>query len=291
MVVKAVFFDIDGTLLTDNRTVLTSTIQAINHLKKQGCLVGLATGRGPAFCLAYLAALNLDIAVCYNGQYILSRNQEVIAANALDKKDLIDLIDYSTQHRLDMSFGTASTIVGSRLLHAGIGKKGRWVYSAVKRMPKFMTDVMMAGFNQVYRRLRPRTKEGLVAELGEPIYQVMLLANRQETDKLAPQFPQFRFTRSSPFTADVIQAGMSKLKGIKAVAQHYQFDLQEVMVFGDSDNDLEMISGVGYGVAMGNALPLIKDVARYVTASNNQDGIATALSHFKLVPREATDVR
>ncbi|MBM9832852.1 HAD-IIB family hydrolase, partial [Enterococcus faecalis] len=71
MTVKAIFFDIDGTLLTDNRTVSTSTIRAINRLKHQGYLVGLATGRGPSFSLPYMASLNLDVAVCYNGQYVI----------------------------------------------------------------------------------------------------------------------------------------------------------------------------------------------------------------------------
>ncbi|WP_153058660.1 HAD-IIB family hydrolase, partial [Streptococcus suis] len=75
MTVKAVFFDIDGTLLTDSRTVSKSTILAINALKKQGILVGLATGRGPRFLLQYMASLGLDIAIAYNGQYIFSREQ------------------------------------------------------------------------------------------------------------------------------------------------------------------------------------------------------------------------
>ncbi|HFR3467710.1 TPA: HAD family hydrolase, partial [Streptococcus suis] len=51
MTIKAVFFDIDGTLLTDNRMVSSSTILAINALKEKGILVGLATGRDPRFVL------------------------------------------------------------------------------------------------------------------------------------------------------------------------------------------------------------------------------------------------
>ena len=71
MAIKAVFFDIDGTLLNDRKNVQQSTQKAIKSLKKQGIFVGLATGRGPSFVQPYLENLGLDFAVTYNGQYIL----------------------------------------------------------------------------------------------------------------------------------------------------------------------------------------------------------------------------
>jgi hydroxymethylpyrimidine pyrophosphatase-like HAD family hydrolase len=67
LTIKAVFLDIDGTLLTDKRSVSQSTIQVINLLKKKGILVGLATGRGPRFVLQYMASLGLDLALGIGG--------------------------------------------------------------------------------------------------------------------------------------------------------------------------------------------------------------------------------
>ena len=55
------------------------------------------------------------------------------------------------------------------------------------------------------------------------------------------------------------------------------------MCFGDSENDLTMISGVGYGIAMGNAVPEVKNIATYITDTNNQDGIAKALAYYGLI--------
>lgn len=75
MAIKAVFFDIDGTLLNDRKNVQKSTIKAIRNLKDQGILVGLATGRGPSFVQPFLENLGLDFAVTYNGQYIYSRSE------------------------------------------------------------------------------------------------------------------------------------------------------------------------------------------------------------------------
>ena len=75
MAIKAVFFDIDGTLLNDRKNVQQSTLKAINSLKKQGIFVGVATGRGPGFVQPYLENLGLDFAISYNGQYIFTRDQ------------------------------------------------------------------------------------------------------------------------------------------------------------------------------------------------------------------------
>ncbi len=282
LTVKAVFFDIDGTLLTDNRTVLASTVQAINQLKHRGYLVGLATGRGPNFSLPYMASLNLDIAICYNGQYIFDR-KGVISAQELPKDSLVSLVNYAQKKQRDLSFGTATDMVGSRLLHVGVRK---WAYWLAKRLPDFMADLLMVGFNHGYRRIWPKTRESMMAKLEQPIYQVVMLASKKETDKLGYLFPKLTFTRSSPFAADIISKGMSKLKGIAVVANRFNFDLSQVMAFGDSDNDIEMVRGVGLGIAMGNGKRKLKQFANYTTASNNDGGIAAALEHFKLIDRQ-----
>ena len=72
MDIKAVFFDLDGTLFTGTRSVAPSTRVAIDELKRKDILVGIATGRGPAFALPLMEELHLDFAVTYNGQYIFT---------------------------------------------------------------------------------------------------------------------------------------------------------------------------------------------------------------------------
>ena len=65
-------------------------------------------------------------------------------------------------------------------------------------------------------------------------------------------------TRSNPYSVDLISKSGGKLPGIQRLGEHYGFTLDQVMCFGDSENDLTMISGVGYGIAMGNAVPEVK---------------------------------
>lgn len=280
MTIKAVFFDMDGTLLTDQRSIRPSTIQAINALKKKGILVGLATGRGPQFVLPYMAALGLDLAITYNGQYILSRTN-VLHNQALEKADITALLAYANQHHLDLSLGLAKGTTGSQIMTVGTGNIGYWL---ARLVPHSWAGLINFIFNRIIRTIRPQNREQLQSiSASQPVYQLMLLATERETNRLQQAFPHLTFTRSSPYSADIISKGVSKLKGIQLVGEQYGFEVSEAMVFGDSNNDLEMLKGAGIGVAMGNATRKAKAFANHITASNNHDGIAQALIAYGVI--------
>lgn len=282
MAIKAVFFDIDGTLLNDRKNVQKSTIKAIRNLKDQGILVGLATGRGPSFVQPFLENLGLDFAVTYNGQYIYSRS-EIIYTNQLSKTTVYRLIRYAGARRREISLGTASGLLGSGIIGLGTSRLGQIVSSLV---PRKWAKAIERSFKHFIRRIKPQNIDSLMVILREPIYQVVLVATEGESERIQKQFPRVKLTRSSPYSIDVISEGQSKVKGIERVGQCYGFDLSEVIAFGDSDNDIEMLSQVGIGVAMGNASQQVKENARYTTADNNDDGISKALAHYGLIQFE-----
>lgn len=282
MAIKAVFFDIDGTLLNDRKNVQKSTIKAIRNLKDQGILVGLATGRGPSFVQPFLENLGLDFAVTYNGQYIYSRS-EIIYTNQLSKTTVYRLIRYAGARRREISLGTVSGLLGSGIIGLGTSRLGQIVSSLV---PRKWAKAIERSFKHFIRRIKPQNIDSLMVILREPIYQVVLVATEGESERIQKQFPRVKLTRSSPYSMDVISEGQSKVKGIERVGQCYGFDLSEVIAFGDSDNDIEMLSQVGIGVAMGNASQQVKENARYTTADNNDDGISKALAHYGLIQFE-----
>ena len=279
MAIKAVFFDIDGTLLNDRKNVQKSTRRAITSLKEQGIVVGVATGRGPSFVQPYLENLGLDIAITYNGQYIYTRDK-VVATEQLPRALVYRVIRYASEKRRDISLGTASGLIGSGIIGLGTSRFGQWVSSLV---PRRMTGTVGRSFKHLIRRLKPQNTKALFTLLREPIYQIVMVATEEDTEKIKAKFPSLQVTRSSPYSADLICQGQSKIKGIETAGSYFGFDLSEVMAFGDSENDLEMLSGVGLGVAMGNADDKIKASADYTTATNNSDGIAKALSHYGLI--------
>ena len=279
MAIKAVFFDIDGTFLNDRKRVSSSTKKAISQMKEDGILVGLATGRGPGFVQPFMDNLGLDFAVTYNGQYILTHDK-VLYQNQLPKSTIYNLIRYATKHRREISLGTSTGLVGSNIISMGTSKFGQMVSRIV---PKSWAKMVERSFKSLIRRFKPQSMETLKTIMREPVYQVVMVATVGETQAIEEKFPHVKITRSSPYSADIISAGQSKLKGIAHLGEVFGFELSEVMAFGDSENDLEMLSGVGIGVAMGNGEDELKDQATHVTDTNNQNGIAKALSHYGLI--------
>ena len=95
--------------------------------------------------------------------------------------------------------------------------------------------------------------------------------------------PDCTSMRWHPFFTDVIAGGVDKSVGIDKVLAYEGLSLDEAMAFGDGGNDMAMLSHVPCGIAMGNACEELKEVAAYVTASVDEDGVARALRHFGLV--------
>ena len=84
-----------------------------------------------------------------------------------------------------------------------------------------------------------------------------------------------------PRWLEIMKKGISKGKGVLKVAQRLGISRDEIMCFGDAENDLSMIECVKYGIAMGNAMENVKAAAYYVTDTNMQQGITKAIEHFK----------
>ena len=282
MEVKAVFFDIDGTLVNDRKSVLKSTKEAIKIVKDQGVLVGVATGRGPFFVKDLMDDLDLDFAVTYNGQYIFNK-ERVLFASPIDKRSLRQIISYAKDNRKEIAMGTRQDVIGSRIMSFGLSPLSQLVSRFV---PKFLTRTVSHSFNRMVSKALPQKEDDLLDLINQPIYQVLMLMTPEESNQAASEFEYLKFTRSNPFAADIINQGNSKLEGIRRVGKEYGFDLNQVMAFGDSDNDLEMLAGVGMSVAMGNGSSSVKEVAKHITTSNQEDGIHKALEHFGVLASE-----
>ena len=282
MEVKAVFFDIDGTLVNDSKSVLKSTKEAIKIVKDQGVLVGVATGRGPFFVKELMDDLDLDFAVTYNGQYIFNKDR-VLFASPIDKGSLRQIISYAKTNQKEIAMGTRQDVVGSRIMSFGLSPLSQLVSRFV---PKFLTRTISNSFNRMVSKAVPQKEEDLLDLINQPIYQVLMLMTPEESEQAAKTLNHLKFTRSNPFAADIINQGNSKLEGIRRVGKEYGFDLNQVMAFGDSDNDLEMLAGVGMSVAMGNGSSSVKEVAKHITTSNQEGGIHKALEYFGVLSSE-----
>ena len=279
MDVKAVFFDMDGTLFTSKQTISPGTVQAINQLKKVGVIIGLASGRDPKFMLTYMASLGLDCVIAYNGQYIYSR-QGVLFAQALDRTSLEELVHYGQKNRIALGLGTARDLKGSGMLKLGHSKLA---LSIINRIPTWLVTCVRFLLNRFLRLLLPKKDLSPILQSHQDIYQVVMVIGPEEARRIQKRFPNFTYTSSSAYATDVISKGMSKSEGIRVVGKKLGFGLDQVMAFGDGKNDVEMLEKVGYSVAMGNAHKKAKAAADYQTLTNDQDGIYHALVELGLV--------
>ena len=117
------------------------------------------------------------------------------------------------------------------------------------------------------------------------MFQAMFLAQPDELDTFEKQFASqicqhFSGVRSQPVIYEAMPKGTTKATALKQLAQHLEIKPQEIMALGDANNDIEMLEFAGLGVAMGNSSDYVKKLANYVTDTNDENGVATAIEKF-----------
>lgn len=277
--IKAIFFDIDGTLIASNGKALKSTREAIAAARKKGVLCGVATGRGPVHLEKVIDHLDLDMFITYNGQLVYTK-EVLVYAKPFSKKTLEKIIDYADKNYRQVMFGAEKKVAGSltiRISQAPIMQK--YLRFAPQHFPVRALKKLLQRFSP---NRNARRYESLNL-LAEPIYQCIMLSPESEMEKLQAALPECDFHRSNAYSVDIVPKNGSKLKGIYEFLAFEGIDISEAMAFGDHFNDIDMLKGVGVGVAMGNAQQKTKEAADYVTASHDTEGIKQALEYYQVI--------
>lgn len=277
--IKVIFFDIDGTLVTKNSKALDSTRSAIAAAQAKGILCGIATGRGPINLNSRIDHLPMDMYVTYNGQIVYTKN-ETIFAEAFTPEVLAEIVDFADRERRQIIFAGRHHVEGSAIMRVS---QSAFIKKVAALMPTWFPVRLTRKTMQKVSSNRRRQRYRKLGILQEPIYQCILFSAESETQQLKSRLPQVTLQRSNPYSVDLIPKGGSKFHGIEKFLAAAEIDPEEVMAFGDHLNDLEMLNGVGIGVAMGNAEKETKERADYVTDTNEKDGIYKALKHFEII--------
>ena len=253
---KAVFFDVDGTLLShQTNSVPTSAVRALEALREKGVLTFIATGRHISMLekMQPLEGLRFDGMVTLNGQYCCSEDG-VLYHCPIDPQDVAALLDYLKEHPHPCILVEADRMYIN--FHNALVEK---VQAAIH------SDLPQLGdMDRGYR---------------VPIYQIILYMSDENLEKLPP-LPGIKLTRWNLGGADLIPAKGGKATGIARILEHYGIDKKDTMAFGDGENDVDMFSAVGTAVAMGNACDAAKAAAHYITDKVDENGIWNALVYF-----------
>ena len=256
--IKAAFFDIDGTLVSFNTHVVSqSSVDAIQELRKKGVKVFIATGRHPLW-INNLADMKIDGYISLNGGYCVTSDGEVLYKHPIESEDIHSMLEYQKEEAFPVSCVMEDSIL-MNFRNEAVDK----VYS--------LLNITNPDFG------------ALEAIADKPIYQLIAFFTADQEQRIMEHLPHCDATRWNPYFADVVPKGSSKAVGIDHVIQHYGINIGDTMAFGEGGNDISMLRHVAIGVAMGNAADEVKAAADYVTASVDEDGIRQALVHFGLI--------
>lgn len=259
--IKAVFLDIDGTLVPFGaHKAPDSTLQALREARSRGVKVFICTGR-PLQFIDNLEGVDYDGMVCVTGSLCCLANGEVIYRNRIPAADIQRLVDFVNQQDEPTPF-MAVTDDSLHIIHP----EHPFVQYIVDML--HIPAVSYAPFQQV---------------VNKPVLQLMGFYGPEQNAVFESLMPSCSFLRWHPMFADIVFNQCSKADGIDHMLAHFGISLEETMAIGDGGNDISMLEHVAYGVAMGNAAPEVQQCARFVTRDVTDDGIAHAFRHFGVI--------
>ncbi len=263
--VRLLALDIDGTLLTSDHRVTDATRNAIRSVADSGVCVVLASARGPRALTPIMRQLGISgYVIAYTGALICKIDPTSHVPLTVLSKTPIDLAD--------------AHAIASKAAHLGVDVG--WMLED-GWMVQNLTDV-------IHREARIIDVQPDVTDLEHlnqpPLkLQCMIMPSADATplSTLQRELPgtlegQF----SQPTYLEVVAHGMDKARGLRELSHTLGIELHEMAALGDGDNDATMLEAVGFGVAMGNATPTARRVARWITETNDQNGVALAIEHI-----------
>ncbi|MDR0972807.1 MAG: Cof-type HAD-IIB family hydrolase [Prevotellaceae bacterium] len=256
---KALFFDIDGTLVSfDTHRIPDSTHLALAEARRRGLKLFIATGR-PRCIINNLGDelfdgyITMNGACCFMGQY-----EQMIFRHTIPSDDVRAAMQMSLEEEITTIFVSADS-----MYIVNPNEKIEWFSRSLNVDPPLV--------------LSPEEI------LKKEIFQISPFITVDREPAFMRGMPHSEVGRWHPIFTDIVAAGTGKQRGIDEVTKYLGIRVEETMAFGDGGNDIGMLKHVGIGVAMGNAAAEVQQAADYVTDTVDNDGILKALLHFRLI--------
>jgi Cof subfamily protein (haloacid dehalogenase superfamily) len=262
--VQGIILDLDGTLLSNKKEILPYTKQILHTLENQGIKLVFATGRTLKSTLEYIGFFSSKTPlVLANGALLVNPITKEVLTNHILGKDIVSCLYQQTRNT-------------SLRLHLYTYNR---VFLDMSDAPK-------------YKSLDPYTYDNclpLESSSLDPSQVIKAMITGDETDTLgwtivntiSASFPETIYPVAS-YTKhiEIMNILANKLNGIKKVSEMINCPLSQMLAFGDADNDIEVLKAVKTGIAMENASPRLKAIAKAITDDNDHDGIGKYLASF-----------
>lgn len=257
MAIKAIFFDLDGTLYSHStKQVPKSTQWALTKLREKGIKTILATGRhiSEVRQFDFLDTYQFDAYITVNGQCCFDQDG-MIYDEPIAKEDIEALLGHIEEDPYPCIFMEKDRIF--------INHFNSHVYEEYKHLGTNLPELDDQD--------RARTTS---------IYQACPFFNIEKEKELLKRTKNVKITRWTDHVVDLLPVSGGKDAGIQATLERYGLSKEESMAFGDALNDLPMFERTGVKVCMGNGHPDLKEKADYVCDDIDEDGLYKALCHF-----------
>ena len=259
---KALFFDIDGTLVSfQTHTIPASTIEALTLAHQKGIQIFIATGR-PTLIINNLYELQsrglIDGYITMNGGYCYV-GDKIVYKSTIPENDVQTIAHFCKANHFPCIF---------------VGEHDASVCHP---------DDMLRYIFYTHLGVEEFPEEDFEKAIQRDVYQITPFFNSEQEKELLKQVENCEFGRWHPAFVDITAKGNTKQNGIDKFMERFGFKLEETMAFGDGGNDIGMLRHAGIGVAMGNASEEVKNAANFVTRSVDNDGIYHALKYFNVI--------
>lgn len=256
--------DLDDTLLDDNLQISPRNRSALAKAADLGVTITIATGRMYRSALRFAIDLGIEAPIItYQGALVKnSRTGEVLVDRPVALHLARQVLSAGYKAGVHINIYLNDTLYVDSITPEGQG------YADMAGVEMFPVGSLLEFMHG------DPTK---VLYIAEPVTIDMLY------EELTKKFQESLYiTRSKPYYLEFMHPKASKGQALKALSEKFGIGPGEVMAFGDSYNDIDMIEFAGFGVAMGNAPDEVKSRAKYVTGTNMKDGVAEVIEKFLL---------
>lgn len=252
--IDAIVTDLDDTLLNGESELSPYTLNVMRRAKAEGVRLIPASGRTAASMLRFMRELDTGLPyIACNGGELVSSNHTVMQSFDFAPEKAREIVRYLRQHKF---------------------------YTQCYRGEHFFYDVecdaSMSYQNSSH--MNGHAVGDLEAFIDFPTPKVLSVQTPEEVARMYPiiqtVFPDVSFTISKPYFLEAQPEGISKGSALRRLAEMLGLTPEHTLVFGDSLNDVTMLQYATHSVAMGNARDDVKGAARYVCATNAEDGVA-----------------
>lgn len=276
--IKTILLDIDGTLTNDQKVILPETKRILLVAQERGIRLALASGRPDMGLYKWARELEMDrnhgLLICYNGARVIDcQSGEELYSKSMTKEEARAVLRHIQSFELTPIIARGEYMHTTDVFGSVIQYKGK---------PFNLVEYESRGNGYLLCEHRD-----MAEWVDFPVEKILTAAwpeyLQEHYEEIRAPFAE---TLSCMFTADFYfeftAKGVDKAKAMEVAYQKLHISREEMIAFGDAENDLAMLRYAGCGVAMGNATDAVKSNADEVTLDNNSEGIAVSLQkHLK----------